>query len=177
MAASAIASVQEWRAGSNLASPLGSLESMSTIARFAARRSDLSQRRARGLLVPNPIRCLSQVRIRARRQPANRGFFGPRRSIWLRCAGRSFILLGGDSLWHHGRALSPAQRGASRRFRSAGGKADTRTGICVRHQGREALVNHRARYGVRKGLQLPLRNGRSLPYKAGRSGDPSHVPL
>lgn len=36
MAASAIASVQEWRAGSNLASPLGSLESMSTIARFAA---------------------------------------------------------------------------------------------------------------------------------------------
>lgn len=30
------ASVQEWRAGSNLASPLGSLESMSTIARFAA---------------------------------------------------------------------------------------------------------------------------------------------
>lgn len=35
MATSATASVQEWRAGSNLASPLGSLESMSTIARFA----------------------------------------------------------------------------------------------------------------------------------------------
>ena len=35
MATSATASVQEWRAGPNLASPLGSLESISTIARFA----------------------------------------------------------------------------------------------------------------------------------------------
>ena len=35
MATSATASVQEWRASSNLASPLGSLESMSSIARFA----------------------------------------------------------------------------------------------------------------------------------------------
>jgi CRP/FNR family nitrogen fixation transcriptional regulator len=36
MATSALASIQEWRASSNLADPLGSLESMSTIARFAA---------------------------------------------------------------------------------------------------------------------------------------------
>jgi CRP/FNR family transcriptional regulator, nitrogen fixation regulation protein len=35
MATSATASVQEWRVSSNLASPLGSLESMSAIARFA----------------------------------------------------------------------------------------------------------------------------------------------
>ena len=36
MATSAIASAQEWRASSNLSSPLSSLESMSTIARFAS---------------------------------------------------------------------------------------------------------------------------------------------
>ena len=36
MATSATASVQEWRTGANLASPLGSLESISAIARFAA---------------------------------------------------------------------------------------------------------------------------------------------
>jgi hypothetical protein len=35
MVTSATASVQEWRVSSNLASPLGSLESMSAIARFA----------------------------------------------------------------------------------------------------------------------------------------------
>ena len=35
MITSATASVQEWRAGANLASPLGSLESISTIKRFA----------------------------------------------------------------------------------------------------------------------------------------------
>jgi CRP/FNR family transcriptional regulator, nitrogen fixation regulation protein len=35
MFTAATASVQQWRAGSNLASPLGSLESMSTIARFS----------------------------------------------------------------------------------------------------------------------------------------------
>src|SRR5580700_3932094 len=35
MFTSATASIQQWRAGSNLASPLGSLESMSSIARFS----------------------------------------------------------------------------------------------------------------------------------------------
>ena len=35
MATSVTAAVQEWRASTNLTSPLGSLESLSTIARFA----------------------------------------------------------------------------------------------------------------------------------------------